>query len=237
LSSSRPILKTGHDDDGENWAGKKLEKVMEELDIQGVIMVARWYGGELLGPVRFKHIEDVAKSAVDAWRSENHGAGPKKLKLDEHASQNSLGSASDQMMRPEELQRRKQGLIQTLQRRDESITALRALLHQKKSAISPKTSESTTKASPNRALNYDQIPFSRLQALENARDMTIGFLLKEIDKAESEASKQQEEARKSEEAAAARKIEQDELELDEAWAEMEEAMKQEVAADGTTKKS
>lgn len=59
LPGATPIFRTGHDDDGENWAGKKIEKVMEELGIQGTIMVARWYGGELLGPARFKHISTL----------------------------------------------------------------------------------------------------------------------------------------------------------------------------------
>src|SRR5947207_1018730 len=29
--SQHKVLKTGHDDDGEQWAGKRLEKVLEEL--------------------------------------------------------------------------------------------------------------------------------------------------------------------------------------------------------------
>jgi hypothetical protein len=235
LSSSRPIFKTGHDDDGENWAGKKLEKVMEELDVQGAIMVARWYGGELLGPVRFTHIENVAKGAVNTWRGEKHGSTSKKLKLDDHDSQSPISSSSNQTMRPEELQRRKREVIQTLQRRDESVTTLRALLEQKKSNADLKSSQSAATASPNRILTYDQMPFSRLQALENARDMTISFLLKQIDKAEAEATKQADESRKTEEATTARiakqRAEQDELELDEAWAEMEDAMKQAAAVE------
>jgi hypothetical protein len=225
LSSSRPIFKTGHDDDGENWAGRKIEKIMEELEVQGVIMVARWYGGELLGPARFTHIETAAKNAVDAWRSATSGGVSKKSRLDGQIEQE-MAASSEKPMRPEELQRRKREIIQTLQRRDESIAALRTLLEQKKSAADPKLPQPAVNASPGRTMNYELMPFNRLQPLENARDMTIGFLLKEIDKAEAESNKRQEEAAQEEKSAAALKAEQDDLELDEAWAEMEDAMKE-----------
>lgn len=46
LPNAQPVFQSGHDDDGENWAGRKIEKLLEELGISGTIMVARWYGGE-----------------------------------------------------------------------------------------------------------------------------------------------------------------------------------------------
>ena len=58
----------GHDDDGEKYAGKKVEKVLESLDVMGCCVVARWYGGVMLGPVRFQHMEDCAKEAVREWQ-------------------------------------------------------------------------------------------------------------------------------------------------------------------------
>lgn len=68
-------LKTGYDDGGEQWAGSKVLKVMQtEGVIDAVVIVSRWFvsfslwtsetglnrtrfGGTLLGPARFTHIE------------------------------------------------------------------------------------------------------------------------------------------------------------------------------------
>lgn len=237
LPNAQPVFKTGHDDDGENWAGKKVEKVMEELGIPGVIMVARWYGGELLGPVRFKHIEDVAKGAVDVWRSERDGVPSKRARVDDLSSSGmprTAATASSQGMSPEELARRMKQVIQTLRRRDESITTLRALLEHKKNSDNPKSStvqSAPTSSSPSRTPDYAQMPLNRLQALENARDNTISFLLKSIDKAEAEASRRAKEERRNAESAAALKAVQDADELDEAWAEMADAMEKVQGSD------
>ncbi|KAJ3207784.1 hypothetical protein HDU67_007251 [Dinochytrium kinnereticum] len=61
------VVMEGHEDDGEQWAGKKLLQLMQ---VSGacdcVVIVTRWYGGELLGPVRFQHIDAVALSALHA---------------------------------------------------------------------------------------------------------------------------------------------------------------------------
>ncbi|KAF8633342.1 hypothetical protein AX17_004514 [Amanita inopinata Kibby_2008] len=54
-------LKTGFTDDGEQWAGNRVLKVMQnQAVIDAVVIVSRWYGGTLLGPVRFNHIETCA---------------------------------------------------------------------------------------------------------------------------------------------------------------------------------
>lgn len=203
---------------------------MEDLDVQGVCMVARWYGGELLGPVRFTHIENVIKGAVDAWRSETQGGSTSKKARTEPA----VGAETpteNKTMKPEELQRRKREVIQTLTRRDMSISTLRALLDSKRGAAAPTSSQPNTQTSPPRVLNYDAMPFNRLHALENARDMTIGFLLKEIDKAEGEAARKREEADRDDSAKAAR----EEAELDETWEEMEGALREADAAAATAK--
>jgi hypothetical protein len=228
LPNAAPVLKTGHDDDGENWAGQKIEKVMEELNLQGVIMVARWYGGELLGPARFRHIEAVSKGAVDAWRSDSSSGDSKRARLDSTSGVSPL-TPSSQTMAPDELARRKKQAIETLKRRDESITTLRALLEQKKRARQPESASAqppSSSASPARMPDYAQMPFARLQALEGARDNTISFLLKSIDKAEADLKKQQDEERMRKESAKALKEVRDADELEEAWAEMEEAMKE-----------
>jgi hypothetical protein len=190
--TTKILCDSGHDDDGEQWAGKRLENAMIEMDVQGSICVARWYGGVMLGPVRFKHIEDVAKEAVKVWREEQ--GGRKRQRTNEPPSLVQQISQPE-TMRPEELQRRKEDMIRTLSRRDKSINTLRTLLDTKKAELAslevpnaslPSSSMPASTASPSRRINYDVMPFARLQALENARDATIQFLLKQIDKVEGD---------------------------------------------------
>ena len=59
---------TSSDDDGEKWAGKRVEKVLNSMNVAGACVVARWYGGIMLGQVRFEHIENCAREAIEAWR-------------------------------------------------------------------------------------------------------------------------------------------------------------------------
>lgn len=191
--TTKILCDSGHDDDGEQWAGKRLDSVMVEMDVMGAICVARWYGGVMLGPVRFKHIEDVAKEAVKVWREEQGGTGGKRQRVEEPATLLRQGSQPE-TMRPEELKRRKDDLIRTLARRDVSVATLRTLLDTKKAELASSTvskpsqtlSAAQVAASPSRKVNYDVMPFARLQALENARDATIQFLLEQIDKAEED---------------------------------------------------
>jgi len=220
--TTKILCDTGHDDDGEQWAGRKLENLMTELDVQGAVCVARWYGGVLLGPVRFKHMEDAAKEAISVWRDQQRGGGLKRQKMEESVPQRS----QPETMRPEELQRRKRELIRTLQRRDESISTLRTLLEQKKSAFfatanpSQPSSSTTSNSSPARNIDYEKMPFPRLQALEHARDASIAFLLKQIDKVEQEQAEETERQRKI---AAAQAVEEEE-DLEDAWSHLADSM-------------
>lgn len=51
-------LRTGFDDGGEQWAGSRVLKTMQtEGVIDAIVIVSRWFGGTLLGPTRFRHIE------------------------------------------------------------------------------------------------------------------------------------------------------------------------------------
>ncbi|OMP88483.1 IMPACT family member [Diplodia seriata] len=69
-SSVGRVTETGFDDDGEQYAGKRLAKVLEAMGVgEGAVVVARWYGGVLLGPVRFAHVERVARHPSSAWSS------------------------------------------------------------------------------------------------------------------------------------------------------------------------
>ncbi|KAJ2922669.1 hypothetical protein H1R20_g14410, partial [Candolleomyces eurysporus] len=64
-------LQSGSKDDGERWAGGKILNVMETLGIlDAVIIVSRWYGGELLGPARFSHIEECAMEVARKFKDQ-----------------------------------------------------------------------------------------------------------------------------------------------------------------------
>ncbi|XP_075069540.1 protein IMPACT isoform X2 [Mixophyes fleayi] len=53
------------EDDGETAAGKRLLHLMQILDARDVmVVVSRWYGGILLGPDRFKHINNCARNIL-----------------------------------------------------------------------------------------------------------------------------------------------------------------------------
>lgn len=53
------------DDDGEVHAGSRLLHLLCILDVCDVaVMVSRWYGGILLGPDRFRHINNAARAAL-----------------------------------------------------------------------------------------------------------------------------------------------------------------------------
>ena len=102
------IMNTSSDDDGEKYAGKHIERVLNELDVEGAVVVARWYGGILLGPVRFEHIKTVARDAIRNWKESQkvHGDGmSKKPKLEDE-------------------QVDKSRLTKQLRQRDESIVAV-----------------------------------------------------------------------------------------------------------------
>lgn len=73
----------GQEDDGEKWGGDKVTRVIRDLGASDVLVIVsrcvgmqdedlthRWYGGELLGPVRFDHITHCARSALQAHMDE-----------------------------------------------------------------------------------------------------------------------------------------------------------------------
>ena len=190
LSQER-AYQTGHDDDGEQWAGKRLERVLEDLDVEGSLVVARWYGGVLLGPVRFTHIADAGKQAIRRWQHRDD-AGAKRQRIDASITgERPLDSKTESStMQPEDVQRKRESIISELQQRDHSITVLRDLLDQKRAKIAeyvtspPQSSPNPQPSSPPKKPNYSSMTLIRLQALEKARDASIEFLLKQIDKAE-----------------------------------------------------
>lgn len=158
--SSKPLIESGHDDDGEKYGGKTIGKVMEAMDIQGTVVVARWYGGVMLGPVRFDHIRDCARAAISKWLDDNERA-TKKTKVESEDEE-------------------KKRLSATLRERDESIAVLRGLLAEKKQTLSQQSS------SPAKVPDYSKQPLHILRKLEDVRDATIGWILKGIEDAEKE---------------------------------------------------
>jgi hypothetical protein len=168
IPNAPPIMHMGHDDDGERWAGKRLEKVLEDEDVGGTVVVGRWWGGNNLGPVRFTHIETVAKQAVRKWleAAEEHkqAEGRKKQRLDE---ENAL-----------------QELRECLRQRDESIVTLRGLLADKTAWL-----KETDRAPPTpsrKPPDYDIMGKEALERVEKARDATLSYIFKELDKVDEQ---------------------------------------------------
>ena len=181
-NTQRVLLDVGHDDDGEQHGGKRLEKVLMEMDVEGAIVVARWYGGVLLGPVRFTHMENCARAAIGKWRI---GIAATEKYGHHHV---------DQKRKVEEDEKRRSVLARVLEERDHSISALRGLLREKTERASVvKTDENIcasgvrdAEATPIKAANYSAMPLQALERLEKARDATISWILKEIEKVEKQ---------------------------------------------------
>lgn len=176
--SKAKLYVTGSDDDGEKYAGKKIEKVLEATGVTGACVVARWYGGVMLGPVRFEHIETCTKEAIGRYREQQEERQAKKRKLEE-----------------EEVEHSK--LSKNLAERDQSIVVLRTLADQKEKLAKEGVSEEGATAQLNSSqaggtgtsakqeIDYTAMPLQRLRGLAKARDATLSFLLKRIDAAEA----------------------------------------------------
>lgn len=166
-----------HDDDGEKYAGKKVEKVLDGMQVIGSCVVARWYGGVMLGPARFEHIETVSREAIQKW---------KDSVAEEHAKRRKVEADAAESKR----------LVKTLAERDQSISVLRALALEKEEklrrvkAASDREDAPVGEAKPadgsKPAIDYATLPLERLKMMEKAKDATLSFLLKRIDKAEVE---------------------------------------------------
>ncbi|KAJ9120021.1 hypothetical protein QFC22_002918 [Naganishia vaughanmartiniae] len=59
---------TASSDDGEQYGGAHLLKVLnEEGTVDVLVVCSRWFGGTMLGPIRFHHIEKSARTALEGW--------------------------------------------------------------------------------------------------------------------------------------------------------------------------
>lgn len=168
------LHETGYDDDGESYAGKKLAKVLEEMNVEGAVVCARWYGGVLLGPVRFSHIENCARQAIRRYQS-GAGQGPddiaKRRKVDDDPGE-------------------KARLIEELKYRDSNILVLRDLLREKLAASSDNNQGATAAAATpsQKTPDYAKMTAEALRRLDKARDATVAYLLKQIQDAEAKAA-------------------------------------------------
>ncbi|KAI5117901.1 hypothetical protein M0805_003597 [Coniferiporia weirii] len=63
-------LATGAEDDGEQGGARAVLRTMErEGVLDAVVIVSRWFGGTMLGPVRFAHIETCAREVCRTFRA------------------------------------------------------------------------------------------------------------------------------------------------------------------------
>ncbi|KAH7401968.1 hypothetical protein DE146DRAFT_652073 [Phaeosphaeria sp. MPI-PUGE-AT-0046c] len=169
MPDSKVLYDLGHDDDGEKWAGGRLQNVLNDTQAEGVVVVARWYGGQNIGPIRFTHIENCAKEAIWKWKV---------------ASTQLAQEAASKKQKTQDEEKRKE-LVKTLQERDFNIFALRKLLAEKKSKLEDQDIPPPT---PQKPQVYDKMAMNALLRVDKARDATIAFVLKQIDKVEEELS-------------------------------------------------
>jgi hypothetical protein len=167
MPNSKILYDLGHDDDGEKWAGGRLQNVLNDTQAEGIVVVARWYGGQNIGPIRFTHIENCAKEAIWKWKVAStqleKEAASKKQKVD------------DEIKRKE--------LVKDLQERDSNISTLRKLLAEKKAKLEDQEPAPPT---PQKPQVYEKMGIDALKRIDKARDATIAFILKQIDKVEEE---------------------------------------------------
>jgi putative IMPACT (imprinted ancient) family translation regulator len=160
-------LETGTDDDGERYGGRHVLKVIEEMRVEGAIVVARWYGGVMLGPARFAHIENSAGDAIRAWRQKEDSEGQKRRRVEDEDME-------------------KATLIVELADRDQNILVLRRLLEEKTKHAQPQAEQKPPSRPPLPPPDYSSMPLERLRQFDKARDSTVAFLLKKIDEAEKQ---------------------------------------------------
>ena len=68
FTDSKGILRQDYDEDGETAAGGRLLKLLQLAVVKNVFVnVARYFGGTKLGPVRFKHINNAARSTMEEF--------------------------------------------------------------------------------------------------------------------------------------------------------------------------
>jgi hypothetical protein len=163
MPDSKILYDLGHDDDGEKWAGGRLQNVLNDTQAEGVVVVARWYGGQNIGPIRFTHIENGAREAIWKWKVAS-------TELAQEAASKKQKTKRDE-------------LVKNLQERDFNIFTLRKLLAEKKAKLEDREAAPPT---PQKPQVYEKMSMEALTRVDKARDATIAFILKQIDKVEEE---------------------------------------------------
>jgi Uncharacterized protein family UPF0029 len=162
---------SGFEDDGEKWAGQKLLNILTSNEDEGILCVARWYGGILLGPVRFDHIIHVA---ADALATHHISKGTAVIPRHVNETKDVKTSGGD-----EEVSR----LLRVLKGKDMAIESLRGIIHTKKMERGE-----DAQMSPRKEKNYERMPLEVLNRLIVGRDATIKSLrdiLKELNEGKS----------------------------------------------------
>lgn len=135
--------------------------MLNDMQAEGTVVVARWYGGQNIGPVRFTHIENTAKEAVWKWQVVEQAA-----RKDE---------AAKKQKREEDEER--QALEEDLRERDRRIFAMRGLLAEKKAKLEDSAEVPLT---PQKQMNYGSMSLEVLQRQDKSRDATITLILKKL---------------------------------------------------------
>lgn len=66
-----------HDSDGEHGGGSNLQNLVSMMDVRNIcVVVTRWYGGVHLGPDRFKHINNCARTLLQESFPDHCRSGP-----------------------------------------------------------------------------------------------------------------------------------------------------------------
>lgn len=135
------------------------------MQAEGAVVVARWYGGQNIGPVRFTHIENTAKEAIWKWQVVDQAQKKEE--------------AAKKQKREEDAERR--ALEEYLRERDQSIVSMRGLLAEKKARLEDSEVAPPT---PQKAMNYGSMTMEMLRRQERSRDATIALILKKIKEVE-----------------------------------------------------
>lgn len=84
FTSESGTINQDYDDDGETKAGGRLLELISLMNVENLmVVVSRWYGGVLLGPSRFKCINNIAKETIvesGFHNSQAHGNKKKNKK-------------------------------------------------------------------------------------------------------------------------------------------------------------
>ena len=166
-------MSTGFDDDGEKWAGRKVLDILTANEDEGLLCVARWYGGVMLGPVRFDHIIHVAADALATYHLSQRRSPVMAVPTMKSPVRSGGGDGGGEKK-----------LVRMLRGKDMTVESLRGMIAEKK-----RERGETVLQSPVKEKGYERMGTEVLKRLVAARDATIKSLrdiLKELSLASTE---------------------------------------------------